>query len=97
MNKKAWAHAMRFERHGGIYRSDVCHVIATGYGAASRWSAPVPSERRDGRFAPCPSFTMSSGRLFLDGMVATRARLRFTGKPSIKCLPSEEEPFTIER
>ena len=40
---------------------------------------------------------MSSGRLFLDGMVATRARLRFTGKPSIKCLPSEEEPFTIER
>ena len=97
MNKKAWAHAMRFERHGGIYRSDVCHVVATGYGAASRWSAPVPSERRDGRFAPCPSFAMSSGRLFLDGMVATRARLRFTGKPRIKCLLRGGEPINIER
>lgn len=97
MTKKAWAHAMRFERHDGIYRSDVCLSLPLGYGAASRWSAPVPSERRDGRFAPCPSFAMSSGRLFLDGMVATRARLRFTGKSRIKCLPGGGEPINIER
>ena len=77
---------MRFERHHEIYRSDVC-LCHWGRGAASRWSAPVPSKRRDERDAPCPSFAMSSGRLFLGWMVATRARLRFTGTPSIKGLP----------
>jgi len=40
-----------------------------GAGAASRWSAPSPSQGRDGRnYAPCSlaSSAMSSGRLFLD-------------------------------
>jgi len=37
------------------------------WGAASRWSAPVPGKGRDGRnYAPCSSSAMSSGRLFLD-------------------------------
>jgi hypothetical protein len=36
---------------------------------------------------PCPSFAMSSGRLFLDGALASVARLRFTGIISLKRLP----------
>jgi hypothetical protein len=37
------------------------------WGAASRWSAPMPGKGRDGRnYAPCSSSAMSSGRLFLD-------------------------------
>ena len=54
----------RFSRQGGIYRSDAVNL---GAGAASRWSAPSPSPKRDGRnFALTPSSAMSSGRLFLD-------------------------------
>jgi hypothetical protein len=33
---------------------------------------------------PCPSSAMSSGRLFLDGALASVARLRFTGTFSVK-------------
>jgi hypothetical protein len=40
---------------------------------------------------------MSSGRLFLDGLVATSARLCFTGTPSIKALLVESERIIIER
>jgi hypothetical protein len=40
---------------------------------------------------------MSSGRLFLDGLLASIARLRFTGKIRIKLLPLQMECFTIER
>ena len=55
---------MRLLRHGGIYRSDGSFQ-SSSRGAASRWSGPGQAERRDGRHAPCPSSTMSSG-LFLD-------------------------------
>jgi hypothetical protein len=34
---------------------------------------------------------MSSGRLFLDGALASVARLRFTGIFSLKLLPSKKE------
>jgi hypothetical protein len=40
---------------------------------------------------------MSSGRLFLDGLLASIARLRFTGIISIKPLPPRMESFNIER
>jgi hypothetical protein len=40
---------------------------------------------------------MSSGRLFLDGALASVARLRFTGFISLKRLPSRSELFIIER
>jgi hypothetical protein len=40
---------------------------------------------------------MSSGRLFLDGMLASIARLRFTGITSLNLLPHRMESFTIER
>ena len=58
---------MRFLRHGRIYRSDRDHPSnRPGRDTASRWSAPRPAKRRDGRSAPYPSSAMSSGRLFLD-------------------------------
>jgi hypothetical protein len=40
---------------------------------------------------------MSSGRLFLDGALASVARLRFTGFISLKRLASRSELFIIER
>ncbi len=50
-----------------------------------------------GKNMPCPSSAMSSGRLFLDGALASVARLRFTGIISLKLLPLPRESFTIER
>jgi hypothetical protein len=40
---------------------------------------------------------MSSGRLFLNGLLASIARLRFTGIIRLKRLPAPMESFTIER
>jgi len=56
---------MRFLRHDEIYRSDGSFV-SLGRGAPSRWSVPGQADRHDGRPMPCPSFSMSSVRLFLD-------------------------------
>jgi hypothetical protein len=44
-----------------------------------------------GKNMSCPSSAMSSGRLFLDGALASVARLRFTGIISLKELPVERE------
>jgi hypothetical protein len=40
---------------------------------------------------------MSSGRLFLNGVLASIARLRFTGIISLKPLPPQMELLIIER
>ena len=40
---------------------------------------------------------MSSGRLFLNGLLASIARLRFTGIITIKLLPLQMKAFIIER
>jgi hypothetical protein len=40
---------------------------------------------------------MSSGRLFLNGLLASIARLRFTGIIRIKPLRQRTEAFIIER
>ena len=50
-----------------------------------------------GKNMSCPSSAMSSGRLFLDGSLASVARLRFTGVISLNLLPPRRESFTIER
>ena len=50
-----------------------------------------------GKNVPCPSFAMSSGRLFLNGLLASIARLRFTGIISLLRLPLRWKCFTIER
>ena len=53
-----------FFRHGGIYRSDVAFTL--GRGPAFRWSGPGQVGEHAGRNMSCPSFAMSSDRLFLD-------------------------------
>jgi len=95
--KNEGALKMRFLRHGGIYRSDVSsHLVNLGRSSAYR-SGPGQAIGRAGRNTPCPSSAMSSGRLFLDGLLASIARLRFTGIISIKLLPLRMESFIIER
>ncbi len=77
----------RFLRYRGIYRSDVSLLLVNlGQSAAIR-SVPGQAIGRAGRNTPAPSSAMSSGRLFLDGMLASRARLRFTGTTRFKPLP----------
>ena len=95
--KNEGALRMRFFRHDGIYRSDVSSPLFT--------PGPFPafrSGRRQGighagKNMPCPSSAMSSGRLFLDGLLASIARLRFTGIIRLKLLPRRMEFFIIER
>ena len=53
-----------FFRQCGIYRSDVAFTL--GRGTASRWSGPGQVREHAGRYMSCPSFAMSSDRLFLD-------------------------------
>jgi len=64
-----------FIRHGGIFRPDVVskqkpsqsqNPLKPGAGVPPPARHPGPVQGRDGRSAPYPSFTMSSGRLFLD-------------------------------
>ena len=87
----------RFLRHDGIYRSDVSSLLVNlGQSPAIR-SGPGQAVGRAGKYTPCPSSAMSSVRLFLNGLLASIARLRFTGTPSLNLLPHRRESFTIER
>jgi hypothetical protein len=95
--KNEGALGKRFVRHGGIYRSDVSLLLVNlGQSAAVR-SGPGQAIGRAGRNTPCPSSAMSSGRLFLDGVLASIARLRFTGSTRLKRLPARGKAFIIER
>jgi hypothetical protein len=89
--KNEGAPRMRFFRHGGIYRSDVSlHLVNLGRYPASR-SGRCQAIGHAGKNMPCPSSAMSSGRLFLDGLLASIARLRFTGIISLNLLPPRME------
>ena len=71
---------MRFLRHDGSDRSDVSLVLVN----PAQMSPPVGRPRcqaiaRDGRSTPFPSSAMSPGWLFLNGLLASIARLRFAG------------------
>ena len=59
-----WGLRLAFFRQCGIYRSDVAFTL--GRGTASRWSGPGQVREHAGRNMSCPSFAMSSDRLFLD-------------------------------
>jgi hypothetical protein len=89
--KREGALKMRFGRHDGIYRPDVSLPLFTpGAGPAFR-SGRCQGIGHAGKNMPCPSSAMSSGRLFLDGLLASIARLRFTDTIRIKLLPHRME------
>jgi len=50
---------------------------------------------RDRRSTPFPTSAIRSGRLFLGGLLASIARLRFADDASIKLLPDRKEAFII--
>ena len=70
---------MRFRRHAGIYRSDVSFLPFTPGACPAFRSGRCQGIEHAGKNMLCPSSAMSSGRLFLDGLLASIARLRFTG------------------
>ena len=90
---------MRFLRHDGIYRSDVSLLLINPV------QLPPPVGRlryqaigRAGRnYTSCPSSAMSSGWLFLNGVLASIARLRFTSIIRLNLLPWGMEIIIIER
>jgi hypothetical protein len=86
-----------FFRHDGIYQSDVSsHLVNLGRSTAFR-SGPGQAIVRAGRKHALPIVAMSSGRLFLNGLLASIARLRFADDLSIFRLLYRGEPFIIER
>ena len=89
--KSEGALRMRFMRHGGIYRSDVSFLLFTPGACPAFRSGRCQGIGQAGKNMPCPSSAMSSGRLFLDGALASVARLRFTGIISLKPLPPKRE------
>jgi hypothetical protein len=72
------------------------HLVNLGRGTAFR-SVPGQAIVRAGRKHALPIVAMSSGRLFLNGLLASIARLRFTSIIRLKRLPARMESFTIER
>jgi hypothetical protein len=84
---------MRFLRKGGIYRSDVVskpkqsqnQILGRGP-TASRWSAPSPGKRtrREDHALLIVRDEFSTGYSLI-GLLASRARLRFTGARRLTC------------
>ena len=89
---------MSFLRHTEIYRSDMFIALTPGVSAASRWSAPGPGKktRRKERALAHRSRRVPAGYSSI-GLLASIARLRFTGNPIIKCWTDRREEFIIER
>ena len=84
--KREGALRLRFVRHDGIYRSDVSFLLFTPGACPASRSGRCQGIGHTGKNMPCPSSAMSSGRLFLGGLLASIARLRFTGRIRIKLL-----------
>jgi hypothetical protein len=74
-------------------------VLGSGPRLASTAGPTGPAQAigRAARNAPCPSSAMSSGRLFLGGLLASRARFRLTDTARIKRLPLPAKGPIIER
>jgi hypothetical protein len=89
--KNEGALSKRFLRHFGIYRSDVSFVLFTPGACPALRSGRCQGIGHTGKNMPCPSSAMSSGRLFLGGLLASIARLRFADRISIKLLPGRTE------
>jgi hypothetical protein len=87
------APSMRFLRKGGIYRSDVVpnqsqNQILGRDRTASRWSAPGPGKRtrREDHALLIVRDEFRTGYSLI-GLLASRARLRFTGARRLTCSP----------
>jgi hypothetical protein len=87
----------RFLRHDGIYRSDVSSLFFTPGPLSAFRSGRCQGIGQAGKNMPFPSSAMSSGRLFLDGLLASIARLRFTGIFSINPTRFRRKGLIIER
>jgi hypothetical protein len=74
---------MRFLRHAECIGPMCHHSFTPGPDAAFR-SGRGPGIGHAGKNMPCPSSATSSGRLFLSGLLASVARLRFNGTPILK-------------
>ena len=77
--KSEGALAKRFHRHGGTYRPDVSSLLFNPGACPAFRSGRCQGIEHAGKNMLCPSSAMSSGRLFLDGVLASIARLPFTG------------------
>lgn len=95
--KKEGALGMRFFRHDGIYRSDVSFLLFTPGACPAFRSGRCQGLGHAGKHMPFPSSAMSSGRLFLDGLLASRARLRFADNGIVKHWTRGRKGFIIER
>ncbi len=89
--KKEGALKMRFRRHAGIYRSDVSFLPFTPGACPAFRSGRCQGIGQAGKHMSCPSSAMSSGWLFLNGMLASIARLRSTSRPRLNQLPDGTE------
>jgi hypothetical protein len=82
-----------FFRHDGIYRSDVFSTQKTrktGGGVPPPVGRPrAPVQGRDGRRAPYPSSTMSSGRLFLDRVARQQSPSPLHRQPELNTRAAE--------
>jgi len=98
---------MRFSRKGGIYRSDVVpnqnqsqsqNQIPGREPTASRWSAPSPGKRtrREDHALLIVRDEFRTGYSSI-GLLASRARLRFTGIAIIKRWTAGRKRIIIER
>jgi len=88
---------MRFRRHAEAIEPDVSFLLVNlDRDTASRSSGPSQVVERARRSTLCPSSPISSGRLFLDGVLASIVRLCFADTASIKLLLNRKEGFIIE-
>jgi hypothetical protein len=96
---KKRAPSKAFAKACGRDRSDVSLLLVNLDRDAASCVRRIPSQAigRDRRSTPFPSSTIHSGRLFLSGLLASIARLRFTDDARIKPLPDPREAFIIER
>ena len=92
---------MRFQGMGGIYRSDVDQnenqILGRGP-TASRWPAPGPGKRtrREDHALLIVRDEFRTGYSLI-GLLASRARLRFTGTARIKLWTGQRKRIIIER
>ena len=88
---------VRFLRHGGICRPMNGLLNHLGRSTAPRPGSTQAASKDAPEFYALLIVATSTGRLFLSGLLASIARLRFTDLIRLNLLPARMESFTIER